>query len=345
MMDGKISYRRNIFFVLALAVIFFVVGSGNAEAAVKLFYYRDNANAQASLLKNVKYIDVLAPQSYSIDVSGVLSGSINSMVTDITKKNNIKIMPLVTNKAFSETAAETILDNPSEQDTIAAALISEAQNKGFWGWQVDFEGMNASYRNEYSAFINRVGIAMKKAGLEFSVAVVAQISSNPGDYPKNLWNRIIGAYDYGSLANSVDFVSVMSYDDPNSGGPVTPFPWLQGIIKFSLQNMPASKLSIGLPLYYWKWDDTTGKLVDIGGNAGIQNTLKRPHITMGYDKLTQAPFIKYKVNKVPYTLWYENGTSLTQKINLIKKDHLYGFSAWALGLEVPSAYNALQIGI
>ena len=82
--------------------------------------------------------------------------------------------------------------------------------------------------------------------------------------------------------------------------------------------------------------------MDIGGYAGIQNTLKRPHIIMGYDKLEQAPFIKYTVNKIPYTLWYENGVSVTQKINLIKQYGLYGFSAWALGLETPSTYTALK---
>jgi spore germination protein YaaH len=149
-------------------------------------------------------------------------------------------------------------------------------------------------------------------------------------------------YDYGALASSADFVSVMSYDDPDSTGPISPYPWLKKVITYSLKYIPAKKLSLGLPLYYWKWDIASGKVVSVGGYVGIQNTLKRKKITIGYSTANQAPYIKYAVKKERYILWYENSKSIAEKINLIKKYKLQGFSAWLLGLETPSIYSALK---
>jgi spore germination protein YaaH len=68
---------------------------------------------------------------------------------------------------------------------------------------------------------------LQKNNLKLSVAVIAQVSENPDDYPNNLWQRIIGVYDYSRLSFSSDFISIMSYDDPNSIGPVAGYAWLR----------------------------------------------------------------------------------------------------------------------
>ena len=73
------------------------------------------------------------------------------------------------------------------------------------------------------------------------MAVIAQISENPADYPKDLWRRIIGVSDYKRLAENSDFISLMSYDDPNSLGPVAGKIWLEKIISHSLTLIPKEK--------------------------------------------------------------------------------------------------------
>ena len=44
---------------------------------VKIFYFRDNPKARTSLFAHPKSIDVQAPQVYSIDSGGLLSGAID----------------------------------------------------------------------------------------------------------------------------------------------------------------------------------------------------------------------------------------------------------------------------
>jgi len=340
----KKSLTKIIIISIILATTLFHVARAQTDTPIlKIFYFRDSDNARISLFQHPDSIDVLAPQAYSLDSSGLLTGTIDPVVYNFTQQHNIKLMPLVTNKSFSKSTGNAILDDQSKQALAISALVNEAQKQHYWGWQVDFEGMDATYRDKFSVFIARMNAEFKTRGLVLSVAVIAQVSANPQDYPKDLWNRVIGVYDYAELALNTDFISVMSYDDPESTGPVSPYPWLVRVIDFSLKSIPANKLSLGVPLYYWQWNDTKGKLVDIGGQVGLAKTLKKRKVTHGYSKENQTAFIKFTIKKNKYSLWYEDEKSIAKKMELIKQYQLLGFSAWALGLETPSVHNVFSL--
>ncbi|MDD5050118.1 MAG: glycosyl hydrolase family 18 protein [Candidatus Pacebacteria bacterium] len=308
---------------------------------LKIFYYREGKNARASLYGNELDIGVLAPQAYTFKTDGTLTGTMNQTVINYALNKGIKLMPLVTNPNFSKAGAHSFLDDSSQQDKAIDGLIAEAKTKGYWGWQIDFEQMDLSYRDKFSAFVQKFGDQMKANGLVSSVAVVSKFSENPSDYVKTLWQDLIGVYDYSALASHTDFLSIMSYDDPDSEGPVARYSWLKKVMDYTLTLVPKEKVSMGLAFYYWLWNDTTGKIVEIGGNGGIQEALKKHYMTSGFDVAEQAPYFKYTSNKKKYTLWYESGRSIQAKLDLMKKYRLAGFSAWALGLEVPSVKKVL----
>ncbi len=302
----------------------------------KIFYYTEGKNARASLYKLGKKIDILAPQIYSLNDTGDLSGSINPDVLSFAQRAGIKVMPLVTNSSFNRTHAHIFLDSVRNQKRAITALLKEADKNNYSGYQIDFEQMDAVYRDDFTAFIKRLHTAFAKKKLLLSVAVVAEFSENPSDYKNTLWNDLIGVYDYKKLSDNADFVSIMSYDDPDSKGPVARFSWLRSVLSWSLKCIPKEKISMGLGLYYWQWRDLTGKRVGVGGNEGIQNAINNHNVTYHYSTEQQAPYMTYKSLGRKYTLWYENGKSVEMKINLLKSFGLHGFSAWALGLEVPS---------
>lgn len=345
--------KQLIKFFLGLVAVFLVSGAIspiNASAAVKpynytrIFYYQDSPSAWRSLFYYHRYIDVVAPKLYAFNDAGKLicdASSTNAAIVAFARQNKIKVMPLVTNRDYSQVSYQAILDNQATQDSAIASLVAEAKQYGYWGYQIDFEQMDASYKDKYSAFIKNAAAAMKRNGLVLSVAVVAKTSDNPADYPNDLWQKLIGAYDYSALAASADFISVMAYDNPSSKGPIAGYPWLQKVINYSLKSIPRNKLSLGIPLYYWQWNDKTGKLVGIGGRNGIYLALKKHRVAYNYSVKQEAPYLTYRKSAANYTIWYENARSIEEKISLIKKYRLNGFSAWALGLELPNIYNAL----
>ena len=342
--------------VMAVLVVFLLGVNANHVHAVsakakpkpkphqytRVFYYQGGKEAKKSFFSHPKSIDVFAPQSYMLDTDGKLDGTVGDDLLVFARKNKIKVMPLVTNRRFSKSSAHTLLDNPTKQDSAINALIAEARDRQYWGWQFDFEQMDVSYRGKYSAFIKKAGDEMHKNGLVMSVAVVAQISQNPDDYRKDLWKRVIGVYDYAALAASSDFISVMSYDDPESKGPIARYLWVKQVIAYSLQSVPKEKLSLGIPLYIWRWDTEREKLVGIGGYKNLKTVLATRKVKYGYSAIEQAPFIRYSVKKKNYTIWYENGKSVTKKLELITSYKLHGFSAWALGLEVPDIHRVVK---
>ena len=319
-----------------------VVSAVVAPAAMnRIFYYVEGTQARLSFFAYAKYIDVFAPQAYSIDKTGALTGSVASDLLVFAKKNNIKVEPLVVNSGFSSTSVDLFLSNVSAQTTAIGALVTEAQKQGYAGYQLDFEQIDSSDKFKYDAFVKRFGTAMKSAGLISSVAVIAQISQNPSDYPKNIWQTIVGAYDYPSLASSTDFISLMSYDDPNSKGPIAEWSWYKQVLAYALTQVPAKQLSLGFGLYNWEWNENIGKRVEIGGHVGLQDAINTYKTTQYYSTAEQAPYITYKIKGIPYTIWFENAQSVKNKLTLVTKYRLAGFSAWTLGLEQPSVYQSL----
>jgi spore germination protein YaaH len=202
--------------------------------------------------------------------------------------------------------------------------------------------MDISHKDEYSEFIKRTSMLFRAAGLTTSVAVIAKVSDNPADYPNGLYEKLIGVYDYDSLAASADFVTVMSYDDPTSKGPAVGWGWLNQVLQYSLTHTPREKLSLGLALYYWSRDVSTWKLIGIGGNERIDEIIERGSTAFTYDAVNRMPVMHYVYQGRAYSLWYENGKSMAHKITLIKENELRGFSAWTLGLEVPSTWNVFK---
>lgn len=310
---------------------------------VKIFYYRESQRAIDSFKKNVDHIDVIAPQSYGVNAEGELKGGLTDEFLAVVASSDVKVMPLLTNSGFSQEAIHKILDSKKIQDKIIKALIAEAKKEGYWGWQFDFEQMTSEYRDKYSAFVKRAYPEFKKHNLKFSVAVIAQYSLNPADYPNNLWQRVIGVYDYKVLGENSDFLSIMSYDQPSSPGPVASLDWVKKIVRFSIGQVPANKLSLGIPFYFWKWNDETGKLIDIGGYGRIDELFKYPkQITKkGWHPIYQVAWVSYVQQKTNYTAWYEDAKSFSRKIDLAKIYGMHGFSAWVIGLEDQKIYQVI----
>lgn len=336
--------KRFLTFFLLPSIFFGAFSLVVAEATTyeRLFYFREGIQARKSFFAHPSSIDIFAPQNYMVDEDGFLSGEVKQDLLVFAKKNKIRIMPLLTNGSFHATTSKIFLDDTDKQNILINNLIQEAKDFNYIGWQMDFEQMELSYRDRFSEFIERAYKVFQKNNLKLSVAVIAQISENPNDYPKNLWQRIIGVYDYKRLAQSSDFISIMSYDDPNSLGPVAGRLWFEKVIIHSLSLIPKEKISLGIPFYYWRWDDALMKRIGVGGEENLNNLMKKYKLKFGYSVDEQSPYFHFWEKGKSYTGWYENARSVGYKISLIKKYGLRGFSAWALGLELQSVYSVMK---
>lgn len=121
----------------------------------------------------------------------------------------MSIRPLVFQEGFNTQTMSTILASTIVQDTIIDSLITEAKNKGYIGWQFDFEHMIATDRDAYGSFVERTAKKFNEQKLMLSVAVIGRTSENPKDLPERSWDYWAGVFDYKRIGKAADFVTLM----------------------------------------------------------------------------------------------------------------------------------------
>jgi len=219
-------------------------------------------------------------------------------------------------------------------------MIKEAKKNKFIGWQFDFENINHLDRDIYTAFVKKTYQKMQENDLQFSVAVVVRSK----DYDKNSkdqdWSS---AYDYVNLAKYSDFLSLMTYDDPNSFGPVASLPYTLKVLSYMRNLVPANKTSLGIPLYCWQWETQPRKKIkSLTYELAEKNYDKGNNGVRGFDAFFGAEYFRYTFENKDYEIWCDNKQSWDIKLGLVKLLGLRGTSAWAIGQEDKNIWKLLK---
>ncbi|MDE2188397.1 MAG: hypothetical protein KGJ35_01560 [Patescibacteria group bacterium] len=331
------------FTILLFSLSFNFASAASLPYGERIFYYSTQKSNVADFVAHVNKIDIIAPQTYEINYNLNASGTVPTDLYIAAQSAKIKIMPLLTNKDFSQPLIHQFLASSTAESKLISFLASEATAKGYIGWQLDIEHIPAADRDLFSAFVESAATALHAHGQILSVAVVSQIpgasSTDPkSDYYKN-WS---GAYDYTKLGKTADFLSLMTYDDPNSAGPSAPISFVRDALDYATSQVPPAKISLGIPLFYWGWSTTPRKHLTYGGTYDmLQNRRVNYPSLLGYNQTYAAPFLIYSIAKKIYIIWYENSASFAAKAVLIQTEHLRGFSAWVLGTENPEIWSTI----
>lgn len=319
--------------------------TASSSAHVEKIFYMSQADLTdglQSLQKNASSIDVVAPQVYTIETDLEATGSVPIRIETIAKTNGIKVMPLITNQGFSQSLMHNFLSSTTAEDALVSYLVSEAQSNGYIGWQFDFEHMSATDTDLYSAFVEKTAAALHNSNLILSVAAVARVNDDTSTSGYKNWS---GVYNYARIAKSVDFISIMAYDDPNSSGPVASIPYDKSVLAYLANKVPPNKISLGTPLYYWGWDQTAppGQIVR---HAGTGTRLQYVRMNWEPREFFSAdlgiPYLSYQLEGHIYVIWYDDSRSVQARLDLVKTYGLRGFSAWVLGMENPDVWNAIN---
>ncbi len=337
----KLLTYHLLFFCL-LAVFLLPQKSLATEYDMEKIFYLPKYNAVkgvASLNKNWQKIDILAPQYHVVNSNFSISGGFGPKLKKAIKDYNLKVMPLIANANFKQSIMHNLLLSEKAQDKVIAYLAKGALTNGYIGWQFDFENIGYRDRDLYSAFVEKTYKVFKEKGLILSVVAVARSV----DYENtNAFKNWSGVYDYKRLAVSTDFISLMVYDDPESKGPVASLNFVDKTLNYVKDKIPAEKLSLGVPLYYWKWNTDTKKRLGSGLFSNIINITANFRHRMGFDKTLGASWLTYSYGNKNYAIWFEDKNSLEARLEVITDNSLRGFSAWLLGGEDPAIWSLLS---
>lgn len=325
---------------IGLVLMSILILPQNAFAGEGLFYFFNNTYGYTNFKKNYKEVDVIAPQVYTVGYDLKVKEPSNTKILKEAKRKKVKTVPLLVNANFDKVLMSSILLDKDAQDKIIEFMIDEAEKYDFAGWQFDFENINHLDREMYVDFVAKTYKEMKKHDLEFSIAVIPRSRDYDATSSNQDWSS---GYDFEELALYSDYLSLMSYDDPNSVGPVASLPYTKKILDYMLTQVSAEKMSLGIPLYCWKWNNTiNGRVGSTTHKLAAKEYKKGKDKDKVYDEKLGATSYNYSYKGFDYSIWCEDEKSIEAKLDLIEEEGLRGFSAWAIGQEPTWLWKILK---
>jgi len=176
----------------------------------------EGTQSDSEILRDIgQRLTYLSIFSYQARADGSLVGQKDATALSATRQTQVAPLMTVTNfdgNNFNTELAHTIMANSSIRRKLTSNILRTARSRGFRGVNVDFEHMRPSDRSLYNALIRELGTAMRSQGLSISIAMGPKTS----DMPAASW---MGAFDYKSLGEAVDYLMLMTYEWGWVGGP------------------------------------------------------------------------------------------------------------------------------
>ncbi len=338
--------------ILLTAGLFLVPLEMNAQEVI--VYGAGGVRRGANTFKDHAHqIDVISPQSYSVDSLGNVRGSVPERLWKEAKETGTRLMPLIMNPGFNQKVMHALLANSEAQAKTIEFMVKEGVSKGFWGWQFDFENIDRHQKEAFTLFFQNAAAALHEAGMTASVAVVpTNDQAEERGFSRYMQDNWRGNFDMKAIAEAGDFLSLMTYAQhggPTAPGPIAGLPWMKEMLDYALeQGVPIEKISLGLPFYsgYWHPDSFGDRSVKVRGREvhhSLADSLLRTNdvesIWLADQGVTYGFWQQYGVF---HWIFLENVRSMKAKLDLFDEyPGLRGVSIWVLGAEDPAVWDVM----
>ena len=346
--------RRPVSAVLLALLLPALVQSQGRQAPEAIWYIRNDSAQIADFAAHARQISVIAPQVYAMDSAGTIRGGVDPRIVSIARANGVKLMPLVMNPGFSVEVLHVIAAVPSVRTAAAHALAALCREQKFHGLQLDFENLYVGDRDAFTVLVRESTDSVHRAGCQLRAAVVPRTDDDRGPLPYHQWlyDYWRGPYDYKALADTLDFISYMTYAQhtgSSTPGPVAGYPWMVASLDYALAaGVPPSKLSLGLASYsdYWtstyNWRDGARPQARDIAYPDLMRIIARAGADVRWDKRQHAGVAMWEDHHVFEHAWIEDARAFRDKMALVRKHGLRGYSVWLLGAEDPRVWNDVQ---
>lgn len=343
-------------FAAALCAVLLSVGVAHADPTA-LFYMMNTQKSVNSMLAHVDKIGLLVPTWYGVDAEGLVNGGPNAYVLEVARQHHLPVMPIISMTAGRKGFHELLHDEKAKAAMIEA-MVQQAKEHGYTGFQFDFESISWTDRDAYTLMVRQTAEALHRNHLKLSVAVVPNAPGHAGEgkFSKWMWQYWRGAYDLAAIGKYADLVCLMTYDQHTrwtTPGPVDGLPWMLRHLKYALTLVPKEKLSLGIALYGYHW--YTGDPVKPDGteasnisadyiDADESFPLAREQgATVQWDAVEHESWYYFYRDDMREWVFMPDAHSFRDRYALVKQYGLEGFCSWVLGAEDPAVWDELPV--
>ena len=287
---------------------------------------------------------------------------------EICHANGVKVWGTFVCIGKPDFARQVVTDMDLQKDIIDQ-LVEWTIAYNLDGISLDFEKMDPEYNEEFVQFAKNIKDALPANQNIVSAAVTVKLLGNTSN---NWWQ----SYDRGGLAEVIDYVAVMTYEDGGgSQEPKASIDWVETHVKRLLEEMPSNKLILGIPFWgidyiskvidsdsfnvdpLWQTDDDYIKnfyssyISSALANGEYTRSGKTTYVDYWLDKgswndeygISQYSFVD--TEGYLHKVYVDDESSLYQKSELMKRYQLAGAGVWKIGFGSDEMWAALADGL
>ncbi|WP_406541056.1 glycosyl hydrolase family 18 protein [Clostridium ljungdahlii] len=292
------------------------------------YYYVGDSSSYNSIINHSQAIDSIATDTYIMDSTGNIKGLVPYNQVNYANDNKIKTYAMVSN-SFNADTAKGVLENSTNRQKLINNILQSLKANNYKGVNIDIENVYYYDRNYFTTFMTELYNTLNPQGFEVTIALPAKTSDS-------MWQSWIGAYDYAALAKVSDKIILMTYDEHWSGGApgaIASIGWVQNVINYAITVIPRDKILLGLAAYAYDWPSNGAKAKSYGISQAY-NIASQKGAQVKWDSAAKSPYFNYTDSLgVYHTVYFENSTSISYKLDIVNNYDLGGVSIWRLGLE------------
>ena len=305
--------------------------------------YQEMNSQFAEDTADVTGVNVISPTWYFLaDSAGEITSFADADYVKAAHKKNMQVWALISNFS-ADVDSTTLLASRAARQKVQNYLIGQAQEIGFDGINIDFEGIAQEAGCDYVQFIRELSILCRKNGIILSVDVPV-----PMDFSKY--------YNREELGNVCDYVIMMGYDEHYAGsdivGSVASMDFEETGIQNMLTEVSKDKLISAIPFYTRLWytetlaDGTTNVTSEAFSMDNIVALLTEKGVTAAYDESTGQQYAEWTDSDGKFCqVWLEDENSIAARAALISKYELSGIAEWVLGREQSWVWDVISQNI
>jgi hypothetical protein len=233
-----------------------------------------------------------------------------------------------------------MIATPEAREKVAKTIADLVVGRPYDGINVDFEDVRPEDRPFLTDTMARIAAKIRPSGKLITQAVVGKAADKPTGYG--------AAFDYPALAPSVDYALIMAYDYHYAGGEagaVAPIGWVRDVAAYSVSTFGAGKVLLGVPLYGYDWDTTSGGIAKPVTYKQAAERAQRPGATRTLDQGTQSEVVRYTDDDGDqHEVWFESAATFDAKFALVRQTGLAGFGLWRIGQEDTGVWDVMRRG-